>query len=61
MSQFKQGINWSEVNEALYRPIDQGMVILKKGEANVEVKSFYDFILSDEAREILKSFGYKVE
>jgi len=61
MAQFKKGINWSEVDESLYTPIDQGMVILKKGEDNAEVKAFYDFMLSDKAREILKTFGYKVE
>jgi molybdate transport system substrate-binding protein len=61
MLHFKKGINWSEVDERLYTPIDQGMVILKKGEGNVEVKAFYDFMLSAKAREILKNYGYKVE
>jgi molybdate transport system substrate-binding protein len=61
MSHFKKGLNWIEVDETLYTPIDQGMVILKKGEGNSEVKAFYDFMLSAEAREILKNFGYKVE
>jgi molybdate transport system substrate-binding protein len=61
MSHFKKGINWSDVDEKLYRPIDQGMVILKKGEGNAEVKAFYDFMLSEKAREILKTFGYRVE
>ena len=60
MSHFKETIHWSDVDENLYRPIDQGMVILKRGEGNVEVKAFYDFILSQRAKEILKSFGYKV-
>ena len=61
MAHFKEGINWSDVDETLYTPIDQGMVILKKGEGNPEVKDFYDFMLSREAQEILKNFGYKVE
>lgn len=61
MSHFKKGINWSEVDEKLYTPIDQGMVILKKGEGSAEVKAFYDFMLSQQAREILKNFGYKVK
>ena len=61
MSQFKYGTNWSEVDERLYTPIDQGMVILKRGEGNDKVKAFYDFMLSPKAREILKSYGYKVE
>lgn len=61
MSHFKESIHWSDVNETFYTPIDQGMVILKKGEGNLEVKAFYDFMLSEKAREVLKNFGYKVE
>jgi len=60
MSQYKEAIHWSEVDATLYTPISQGMVILKEGEGNAEVKAFYDFILSAEAKEILKRFGYKV-
>jgi len=61
MAHFKEGINWSDINGTLYTPIDQGMVILKKAEGNVEVKAFYDFMLSSKAKEVLKNFGYKVE
>ncbi|MFC2073597.1 molybdate ABC transporter substrate-binding protein, partial [Campylobacterota bacterium] len=61
MSQYKEAIHWSDVNETLYTPIDQGMVILKKAEGNPEVKAFYDFMLSGKAKEVLKNFGYKVE
>ena len=53
--------DWIEVDEKLYTPIDQGMVILKRGKGNEEVKAFYDFILSAEAKAILKQFGYRVE
>ena len=60
MLEYKESIHWSDVNESLYTPIDQGMVILKRAEGNAEVKNFYDFILSAKAKEILKSFGYKV-
>lgn len=60
MSHFKERIHWYDVDEDLYTPIDQGMVILKRGEGNPEVKAFYDFMLSEKAKEILKSFGYKV-
>jgi len=61
MAHFKEGSNWSDVDETLYTPIDQGMVILKKAEGNPEVKNFYDFMLSAEARKILENFGYRVE
>ena len=60
MAHFKEGINWSDVDETLYTPISQGIVILKKGENSSEVKAFYDFILSDKAKVIMKNFGYKV-
>lgn len=61
MSHFKESIHWRDINGTLYTPIDQGMVILKKAKGNVEVKAFYDFMLSPKAKEVLKNFGYKVE
>lgn len=61
MSHFKEAIHWSDVDETLYTPIDQGMVILKEGKGNAEVQAFYDFMLSAKAKTILKSFGYKVK
>ncbi len=60
MSRFKKGKNWIEVDSTLYTPINQGIVILKEGEDNKDVKLFYDFILSKKAKEILKNFGYIV-
>ena len=60
MKQYKENINWKEVDSKLYTPIQQGIVILKKGEENSEVKAFYDFILSQNAQKILKDFGYLV-
>jgi len=61
MATYQEGIHWIDVSEKLYTPIDQGMVILKAGEENLEVKAFYDFMLSAEAQAILKQFGYKVK
>jgi len=60
MAHFKESIHWSDVNETLYTPISQGIVILKKGENDSEVKAFYDFMLSDKAKAIMINFGYKV-
>lgn len=60
MAHFKEEIHWSDVDETLYTPISQGIVILKKGENNSEVKAFYDFMQSDKAKVIMKNFGYKV-
>jgi len=58
MKQYKEDIHWAEVDSKLYTPIKQGIVILKKGEENPEVKAFYDFILSQDAQKILTDFGY---
>ena len=58
MSKYKEALHWTEVDERLYTPIKQGMVILKEGKSNSEVKAFYDFILSPKAKEILTSYGY---
>jgi molybdate transport system substrate-binding protein len=61
MSHYKEAIHWTEVDTNLYRPIDQGMVILKRAKDNTDVKAFYDFILSREAKVILQEYGYKVK
>lgn len=58
MKQYIEGSNWAEVDSKLYTPIKQGIVILKKGEGNPEVKAFYDFMLSPKAQKILIEFGY---
>ncbi len=60
MAQFKKEIHWIDVNPKLYTPINQGIVILKDGKENKEVKAFYDFILSKRAKKILENFGYMV-
>ncbi|WP_331774114.1 molybdate ABC transporter substrate-binding protein [Sulfurospirillum sp. 1612] len=60
MAQYKKGINWSDVSPKLYTPINQGIVILKKGEKNQEVAAFYSFILSKRAKKIFNDFGYIV-
>lgn len=59
MQHYKEAIHWAEVDETLYTPIDQGMVILHRAKENVEVRAFYDFMLGARAKEILKTFGYK--
>jgi molybdate transport system substrate-binding protein len=58
MSRYKEGINWSDIDRNLYRPIEQGIVILKNGKDNLDVKAFYDFIVSDRAKKIFSRFGY---
>ncbi|HIP60946.1 MAG TPA: molybdate ABC transporter substrate-binding protein [Sulfurovum sp.] len=60
MTKYKKGINWGAVDSKLYTPIDQGIVILKEGKDSAEVRAFYDFILSPQARAIFERFGYIV-
>jgi molybdate transport system substrate-binding protein len=60
MKHFKEGKNWSDVDLKLYNSISQGVVILKKGEGNIEVSAFYAFLFSKKAKEIFESFGYTI-
>ncbi|MCK9490568.1 MAG: molybdate ABC transporter substrate-binding protein [Sulfurimonas sp.] len=55
MLKYKQNINWIEVDPSLYTPIKQGIVMIEEDE---ETKAFYEFILSDNAKEIFKKYGY---
>ncbi len=55
MSQYRENMNWISVDTTLYEPIKQGIVILVN---NPEYRAFYDFILSEKAKEILKKYGY---
>ena len=58
MSKYTQGKQWTEIDPKLYTPIDQGMVLLKHGSKNSEVKAFYDFMMGEKAKKILLHFGY---
>ena len=57
MTRFKKGINWAELDSKLYTPINQGVVILKESK---DARAFYDFILSQNAKEIFLKYGYQV-
>ena len=56
----KEGINWIDVDATLYKPIEQGIVLLKHSKNAKESRAFYDFILSEKAKNILKEYGYIV-
>ncbi len=60
MARYKEGIHWASVDSALYRPIEQGVVLLKGYEDQPAYRAFYDFILSNEAKSIFKKYGYIV-
>ena len=60
LSRFKKGIDWVAVNPSLYTPIAQGMVLLKHARNNADADAFFRFLQSDEARDILRAYGYEI-
>lgn len=59
-SQVKQSVqsaegSWWEVPQTLYTPIEQQAVLLKDSEVG---RAFLAFVQSEEAREIIRGFGY---
>lgn len=53
---------WILVNDADYNSISQGAVVIKQSEGNIHnANKFYNFLFSNEARIILKDFGYSVD
>jgi molybdate transport system substrate-binding protein len=61
MSQYKENIHWTDVDATLYAPIDQGVVLLKYARDSKEYRAFYEFILSEKAKEIFQRYGYIVQ
>ncbi|WP_457749882.1 molybdate ABC transporter substrate-binding protein [Sulfurimonas sp.] len=61
MKQYKEGIHYTDVNPKLYTPIKQGIVLLKHATNNAEAEAFYKFILSKNAKNIFKKYGYQVQ
>ena len=55
-----RGTTWV-IPVAYYKPIDQAVVLLKKGAANPAARAFYDFLKSRAARKVIEDFGYGVE
>lgn len=52
---------WISIDDNLHKPIEQGVVIINRKEVSLNAKQFYDFMFSNEAKEILVNFGYIVE
>jgi molybdate transport system substrate-binding protein len=61
MSKYKENVHWASVDSNLYTPIDQGVVLTSMAKENAEAKAFYEFILSQKAKEIFKEYGYIVK
>ncbi|MFO1097051.1 MAG: molybdate ABC transporter substrate-binding protein [Xanthobacteraceae bacterium] len=54
------GSRWV-VPQALYSPIRQDVVLLKKGEGNEAATAFLAFLKGPEARSIIEKFGYGID
>ncbi len=61
LSKYKENVNWISVDPKLYKSIQQGVVIINNAKDNAEVKAFYDFILSANAKKIFTDYGYIVK
>jgi molybdate transport system substrate-binding protein len=52
---------WIVCDEKNYRPIDQGLVVLSNRMEHLkEAEAFRDFLLSEQGKDILASYGYDV-
>ncbi|HIC43347.1 MAG TPA: molybdate ABC transporter substrate-binding protein [Sulfurimonas sp.] len=60
MTNYKEKIHWISIEPSLYNPINQGVVLLKYSKNAQGYKAFYRFILSKDARQIFKKYGYTV-
>lgn len=53
---------WKDVDPRTYEPIEQGVVIIKKGETNYSKEIlFCKFLTSEPAKKILRRYGYSVD
>jgi molybdate transport system substrate-binding protein len=55
-----EGSRWM-VPQALYTPIRQDAVLLKKGASNEAAKAFLAFLKGPEARTIIEKYGYAID
>lgn len=56
----ESGSQW-EIPADYYAPIEQGAVLLKKGESNPAASAYLQFLKSDAVREVIEGYGYGVE
>lgn len=60
ISRFHEGRDWIKLKSSLYRPIRQGMVLLKNARNKKEAEEFFKYIQSNRAKHILEHYGYEV-
>jgi len=56
----KTGTSWV-IPVAYYQPIEQAVVLLKKGASNPAARAYFEFLKSNAARKVIESYGYGVE
>jgi molybdate transport system substrate-binding protein len=57
----KQKLYWKRIDAADYRPIKQGMVILKHAAKNAPAEIFFKYMQGISAQNILKKYGYRTK
>jgi len=56
----KTKLYWKLIDPQIYTPIKQGIVIIKASRQTANAEKFYRYILSADAKKILKAYGYGV-
>ncbi len=56
--ELKENQCWSDISPRYYDPIEQAMVLLKRSKQPKLSRAFKEFMLSDAARDIIKTSGY---
>ena len=55
-----EGETWISVDPALYDPIEQAAVLLKRGSGNPAAAGFFRYLYSRDAKKIFSSYGYEI-
>ena len=56
----KTKLYWKAIDPKTYTPIQQGMVMLKRAGKNADAIKFYRYLLSADAKQIFKKYGYRI-
>ncbi|MFM8632118.1 MAG: substrate-binding domain-containing protein, partial [Betaproteobacteria bacterium] len=53
----KSGSGWI-IPESLHSPIQQDLVLLQRGKANPAAQQLIEFLLSENAKAVIRAYGY---
>jgi len=56
----KKKLYWQAINPGFYEPIKQGMILIKASKEAANAEKFYQYMVSPEAKKILKEYGYGI-